>query len=97
MKAIVFDVFGTIVDWRSSLINQFQALEQELGIELPSEALTDQWRQHYAPSMDRVRQGEIPWTGLDDLHRESLVKLLNQHGVMLDEATIIASITFGTS
>lgn len=50
MKAIVFDVFGTIVDWRSSLINQFRALEKELGIELPSEALTDQWRQHYAPS-----------------------------------------------
>jgi 2-haloacid dehalogenase len=88
MKAIVFDVFGTIVDWRSSLINQFNELEKELGIELPSEALTDQWRQHYAPSMDRVRKGEIPWTGLDDLHRESLVKLLNQHGVMLDEATI---------
>lgn len=88
MKAIVFDVFGTIVDWRSSLMNQFLALEQELGIELPYEALTDQWRQHYAPSMDRVRKGEIPWTVLDDLHRESLVKLLKQHGVSLDEATI---------
>lgn len=48
MQAIMFDVFGTIVDWRSSLINQFLALEQELGIELPSEALTDQWRQEYA-------------------------------------------------
>ncbi|MBT2785521.1 MULTISPECIES: haloacid dehalogenase type II [unclassified Halomonas] len=88
MKAIVFDVFGTIVDWRSSLINQFRALEKELGIELPGEALTDQWRQHYASSMDRVRKGEIPWTGLDDLHRESLVKLLKQHGITLDEATI---------
>lgn len=88
MKAIVFDVFGTIVDWRSSLINQFNELEKELGVELPSEVLADQWRQLYAPSMDRVRRGEIPWTVLDDLHRESLVKLLNQHGVMLDEATI---------
>ena len=88
MKAIVFDVFGTIVDWRSSLINQFNELEKELGIELPSEVLADQWRQLYAPSMDRVRRGEIPWTVLDDLHRESLVKLLNQHGIALDEATI---------
>ncbi|SER90285.1 2-haloacid dehalogenase [Vreelandella subterranea] len=88
MKAIVFDVFGTIVDWRSSLIHQFGELEKELGIELPSEALADQWRQLYAPSMDRVRQGEIPWTVLDDLHRESLVKLLNQHGIALDAATI---------
>lgn len=88
MKAIVFDVFGTIVDWRSSLIHQFGELEKELDIELPSEELADQWRQLYAPSMDRVRQGEIPWTVLDDLHRESLVKLLNQHGITLDEATI---------
>ncbi|ELY21148.1 haloacid dehalogenase type II [Vreelandella titanicae] len=88
MKAIVFDVFGTIVDWRSSLIHQFNELEKELGIELPSEVLADQWRQLYAPSMDRVRRGEIPWTVLDDLHRESLVKLLNQHGIALDEATI---------
>lgn len=88
MKAIVFDVFGTIVDWRSSLIKQFNELEKELGIELPSEVLADQWRQLYAPSMDRVRKGEIPWTVLDDLHRESLVRLLNQHGIALDEATI---------
>ena len=88
MKAIVFDVFGTIVDWRSSLIHQFNELEKELGIELPSEVLADQWRQLYAPSMDRVRRGEIPWMVLDDLHRESLVTLLNQHGIALDEATI---------
>ena len=88
MKAIVFDVFGTIVDWRSSLIHQFNELQKELGIELPSEVITDQWRQHYAPSMNRVRQGDVPWMGLDDLHRESLVKLLNHHGIMLDEATI---------
>ncbi|CAD5250688.1 MULTISPECIES: haloacid dehalogenase type II [Halomonadaceae] len=88
MKAIVFDVFGTLVDWRSSLIHQFNELEKDLGIELPSEVLADQWRQLYAPSMDRVRRGEIPWTVLDDLHRESLVKLLNQHGIALDEATI---------
>ncbi|MCO7248094.1 hypothetical protein [Halomonas sp. Mc5H-6] len=53
MKAIVFDVFGTIVDWRSSLIHQFGELEKELDIELPSEELADQWRQLYAPSMDR--------------------------------------------
>lgn len=88
MKAIVFDVFGTIVDWRSSLIHQLNELEKELGIELPSEVLTDQWRHQYAPSMNRVRQGETPWMGLDDLHRESLVKLLNQHGIALDEAII---------
>ena len=88
MKAIVFDVFGTIVDWRSSLIHQFRGLEKELGIDLLSEELADQWRQLYAPSMDRVRRGEIPWTVLDELHRESLVKLFDQQGIALDEATI---------
>ncbi|WP_339935699.1 haloacid dehalogenase type II [Vreelandella glaciei] len=88
MKAIVFDVFGTIVDWRSSLIHQFRGLEKELGIDLPSEELADQWRQLYAPSMDRVRRREIPWTVLDELHRESLVKLLDQQEIALDEATI---------
>ncbi|PRY63517.1 hypothetical protein B0H98_108112 [Vreelandella songnenensis] len=86
MKAILFDVFGTVVDWRSSLIQQFSELE--LGFELPKEALTDQWRQCYAPSMDRVRKGELPWTILDDLHRESLNQLLDQHAIALDEATI---------
>ncbi|WNL40017.1 haloacid dehalogenase type II [Halomonas sp. PAMB 3232] len=88
MKAILFDVFGTVVDWRTSLIQQFGKLEQELGIELPKETLTDQWRGRYVPSMDRVRKGECPWTNLDDLHRESLVELLDQHGIELDASTI---------
>ncbi|SDM47049.1 2-haloacid dehalogenase [Franzmannia pantelleriensis] len=88
MKAIVFDVFGTIVDWRSSLIEQFRQLAMELGIDIPGETLADQWRGHYGPSMDRVRKGELPWTGLDDLHRESLVELLGQHGLTFDAATI---------
>lgn len=84
-QAILFDVFGTVVDWRSSLIAQFRALSAELGRELPGETLADQWRSHYAPSMDRVRKGEIPWTALDDLHRASLRVLLEQHGLDLDE------------
>ncbi|WP_185858878.1 hypothetical protein [Vreelandella populi] len=63
MKAIVFDVFGTVVDWRTSLIQQFAAiskeLEKELGLELPGEALADQWRQYYAPFMEQARKGEL--------------------------------------
>ena len=88
MRAILFDVFGTVVDWRSSLIAQFQALSAELGRELPGEMLADQWRGHYAPSMDRVRTGELPWTILDDLHRTSLGALLAQHGLDLDAALV---------
>ncbi len=86
MKAILFDVFGTIVDWRSSLIAQFRALSAELGRELPGEALADAWRAHYAPSMDRVRTGAQAWTVLDDLHRAGLDVLLAQYGIVLDAA-----------
>ncbi len=60
MRAILFDVFGTLVDWRSSLIEQFQALERELGGTLPCVELTDRWRQQYKPAMDRVRNGQAP-------------------------------------
>jgi 2-haloacid dehalogenase len=88
MRAILFDVFGTVVDWRSSLVAQFRALSAELGRELPGEMLADQWRGHYAPSMDRVRTGELPWTILDDLHRTSLRALLAQHGLDLDAALV---------
>lgn len=71
MRAILFDVFGTLVDWRSSLIEQFQALERELGGTLPCVELTDRWRQQYKPAMDRVRNGQAPWQHLDQLHRQS--------------------------
>ena len=88
MRAILFDVFGTVVDLRSSLVAQFRALSAELGRELPGEMLAGQWRGHYAPSMDRVRTGELPWTILDDLHRTSLRALLAQHGLDLDAALV---------
>ncbi|WP_235976020.1 hypothetical protein [Vreelandella sedimenti] len=64
MKAIVFDVFGTLVDWRSSLINQFNELEKELGIELPSEELADQWRQLYAAFHGQGTQRGNPLDGI---------------------------------
>lgn len=86
MKAIVFDVFGTVVDWRSSLIAQFAELARETGQAIPGEILADEWRGHYAPSMDRVRRGELPWTVLDDLHRQSLDRLIETHGLAFDEA-----------
>ncbi len=86
MKAILFDVFGTVVDWRSSLIAQFAELARETGQAIPGGILADQWRGDYAPSMDRVRRGELPWTVLDDLHRQSLDRLLAKHGLDFDEA-----------
>ncbi|MBF2760907.1 MAG: haloacid dehalogenase type II [Ectothiorhodospiraceae bacterium AqS1] len=89
IKALVFDVFGTVVDWRSSVIRQGRALGERLGIEADWEAFADAWRKMYQPSMERVRLGEREWTPLDVLHRESLCVLLERFGIHgLDEATI---------
>jgi 2-haloacid dehalogenase len=88
VEALVFDVFGTLVDWRSSLIEDLGAFGAERGIVADWPAFVDAWRAAYAPSMDRVRHGEQPWTSLDALHRASFTRLATQYGFenALDEA-----------
>ncbi|MGH7090678.1 MAG: haloacid dehalogenase type II [Stellaceae bacterium] len=87
IRALCFDVFGTVVDWRSSLIAQAQALAQRKGVSADWEALVDRWRAGYQPAMQRVRQGEVPWTNLDALHRQTLDRLLGEFAITgLDEA-----------
>lgn len=81
VKALVFDVFGTVVDWRSSVAAQVEDLARRKGVKVDGAAFADAWRAQYAPSMDRVRTGELPWTTLDQLHRMSLDRLLPQHGL----------------
>ncbi len=81
LHAILFDTFGTVVDWRTSLIAELGAFGAERGIAADWTALVDAWRGAYKPSMDRVRRGELPWTKLDDLHRASLDRLLDEAGV----------------
>jgi 2-haloacid dehalogenase len=89
IKALTFDVFGTVVDWRGSIIREARAFGRRKGIEADWEAFADGWRGRYHPSMDRVRRGELPWTKLDDLHRASLVSLLADLGIEgLDETEI---------
>ena len=78
---IVFDTFGTVVDWRSSLIADLTAFGEKREISADWPALVDAWRAAYHPSMDRVRKGELPWTRLDDLHRASLDTLVTQFGI----------------
>lgn len=88
MQAIIFDVFGTVVDWRSSLIRQFNSLA---GIEqgpLSSEALVDEWRVRSRALLDLVRSGKRPWMDLDDIHQESLEQLLNAHAYELEHETV---------
>ena len=80
-EALVFDVFGTVVDWRSTVIREGEALGRKKHLDVDWAAFADAWRSRYAPSMDRVRNGEIPWTNLDALHRASLEELLEEFGV----------------
>lgn len=76
VKALVFDVFGTVVDWRSSVAREVRALAQRKGLPIDGEKFADAWRAGYGPSMNRVRTGELPWTKLDDLHRTILDEVL---------------------
>ena len=81
VKAVVFDVFGTVVDWRTSVAQQVGELGKQQGLTIDGAAFADAWRAQYAPSMDRVRKGELPWTKLDQLHRMSLDQLLPTFGL----------------
>jgi 2-haloacid dehalogenase len=77
VKALVFDVFGTVVDWRSTIIREGRELGKSKRIEVDWVRFADSWRAGYAPAMDRVRLGELPWTPLDRLHRTILDTLLD--------------------
>ena len=81
MKALAFDVFGTVVDWRSSIIGELEAFGKSHGLQRDWPDFADNWRAGYAPALDRVRRGELPWTRIDDLHRAILVSLLEEAGV----------------
>jgi 2-haloacid dehalogenase len=78
VKAVTFDVFGTVVDWRTSVIREGRALGERKGVDADWEAFADAWRGKYQPSMAEVRNGERPWAKLDTLHRESLLELLEE-------------------
>jgi 2-haloacid dehalogenase len=81
VQALLFDVFGTVVDWRSSIIDELTRFGAEKRLKADWAAFTDDWRGLYQPAMNEVRSGRRPWTILDVLHRESLEKLLVKHGV----------------
>lgn len=77
-KVLVFDTFGTVVDWRSSVIAEGEQLGRAKQLQVDWPAFADAWREGYAPSMERVRRGEVPWTKLDVLHRGTLNELLGR-------------------
>ena len=81
VKALVFDVFGTVVDWRTSVAKHAAAFGKANGASADWEAFADGWRGKYQPYMGKVRSGELPWTKLDVLHRMGLEELLGEFGI----------------
>jgi 2-haloacid dehalogenase len=84
-QAVVFDVFGTLVDWYSSIAAHSVRIAARQGVDLDGGQLAKLWREQYAPSLATVISGQRPWGTFDDLHRDSLPGVLDALGVTLDE------------
>jgi 2-haloacid dehalogenase len=81
VQALLYDVFGTVVDWRGSIIDDLSRFGAEKGLRADWAAFADEWRGLYQPGLEEVRSGRRPWTILDTLHRESLDKLIAKFGL----------------
>jgi 2-haloacid dehalogenase len=81
IKALTFDVFGTCVDFRGSIIRECREFGKQKGLKVNWARFVDAWRAGYRPAMDRVGRGELPWTKIDVLHRMILDELLEKFGL----------------
>ena len=95
VKALFFDVFGTLVDWRTSVARESEAVLGALGYQLDWIAFADAWRAEYQPGMEEVRSGKLPFCKLDVLHRRNLVRILPRFGLenlsdeVIDDLTLV--------
>src|SRR5229473_2829123 len=80
VKALFFDVFGTLVDWRTSVAREAKAVLEPLGHKTDWLGFADAWRDEYQPGMEEVRAGRIPFSKLDVLHRRNLDRILPRFG-----------------
>jgi 2-haloacid dehalogenase len=81
IRALTFDVFGTVVDWRASIVREGRALGRKHKLDVDWAAFADAWRAGYKPAMDRVRRGDLPWMNIDALHRLILDQILREFGI----------------
>lgn len=77
IRALFFDVFGTLVDWRGSIAREVR----RLGLNVEPHAFADAWRNEYQPAMQAVRSGGRGYVKLDVLHRENLDRILPRFGL----------------
>lgn len=85
IQVLLFDVFGTLVDWRTSIAREAATTLTPLGIDMDWLAFADAWRDRYQPAMEAVRRGEQPYAKLDVLHRRNLDAVLAGFGIDVDE------------
>jgi 2-haloacid dehalogenase len=81
IKALVFDVFGTVVDWRSAIVDELTVLGQSRGLRKDWASFADAWKAAYRPGLERVNRGELPWTNVDVIFRRRLDELLPEYGL----------------
>jgi 2-haloacid dehalogenase len=81
VKALFFDVFGTVVDWRTGVARDAERILAPLGHKLDWLAFADAWRDQYQPAMEEVRAGRIPFCKLDVLHRHNLDRIRPRFGL----------------
>ncbi len=81
IEALLFDVFGTVTDWKGSLTTRCQKFGSERGLTVDWEALVVEWRSRYQPAIEPVREGKRPWADFDELQREELDTLLPRYGL----------------
>jgi len=93
IKALFFDVFGTLVDWRTGVARDAELVLKPLGYSIDWFAFADAWRDQYQPGMEEVRSGRIPYTKLDVLHRRMLQKILPRFGLEKLEDTALDQLT----
>ena len=81
VKALTFDVFGTVVDWYSSIVAESEKFGDTHGIDIDWAQFALKWRAGYSPAMNKVRHGELPWQNIDALHRLILDSLLDEYNI----------------
>ncbi|HWQ38536.1 MAG TPA: HAD-IA family hydrolase [Burkholderiales bacterium] len=89
VKALIFDVFGTLVDWRTGVAREARALLEPLGYKLDWLAFADAWRAEYQPGMEEVRSGRVPFSRLDVIHRRMLERIRPRFGLEKVEEPVL--------
>src|ERR1700676_4280861 len=93
IKALFFDVFGTLVYWRTGVARDAERVLSPLGHSIDWSAFADAWRDQYEPAMDEVRSGRIPYVKLDVMHRRTLQKIAPRFGLEKLEEAVLDQLT----